>query len=768
MFKRSLISGLVSSILFSSLSLAQTLAWVEENTENAEGISTPSEVGETPVVNLSKVVVTSALKEELSIEYSAASIAHFNAKNVDRLNATSLADLLVYEPGVSVDRSRTGGLGDIRIRGMGENRVMITVDGAPLPNSFSFGPVSMDRNYFDIDAMKSIDIIKGPMSSLYGGSALVGGIFMETKDPSDFIKEGNKFGGEVKAGYRSANKETLVTGTVAGHLTDSLSAFGRITFTNPDELENHKGHASKSNTLGPDRAYPNSSDTKAYNFLTKWVFSPNADHRFSLSVEDFKNTTDSTLESEISKVTSTYKQLSYDAKDRNKRFQVNLRHDFNTVTPMFDRGFWQVYYQKNKAEQWTMEERQMTRARYTVDRDRYSTFENKTLGLGAEFSKFIEQSDSIYHNITYGINYKDSKITTSRHGDTRRLPTYASIETETFPNKSFPDSKVREIGIFAQDRIGFMDGKFEVIAGLRYDHYKLSPEHGTAFESANQGVLPPESMSEGRVSKRLALLWHPTEENSLFVNYSEGFRAPTYSAVNMGFSNPAHGYTSRSNPNLRPETSRSYELGWNYVDEKKSFGLTGFYVDYKNFIEEQSMVGRDRESGLMVYQAINLEKSRIYGVEAKTRMELFTLQDGQGTVSFNASIAYAKGKDKKTDQPINSVDPLTAVIGLDYTYSDQLYLSARFKAVRAKKLRDISQLSGSFSSGIPQLPGYGTFDLIAEYKPQRDITINAGLYNIFNKEYFSWNEWSAATTPAARKRASNPGFNAAISVKYEF
>lgn len=98
--------------------------------------------------------------------------------------------------------------------------------------TYNFGSyLSTSRDYFDIDAMKSIDIIKGPMSTLYGGSALAGGIFMQTKDPSDFIRSDNNFGGEVKAGYRTTTRETLLSGTVAGRFNDKLSAFARLTYT---------------------------------------------------------------------------------------------------------------------------------------------------------------------------------------------------------------------------------------------------------------------------------------------------------------------------------------------------------------------------------------------------------------------------------------------------------------------------------------------------------------------------------------------------------
>lgn len=758
------------SILWIPTAYSQTPIWVEENSENAEGIATSAApINPAISVNLNKVIITGALKESLAIAESAATIAHFGVQEIDRLNATSLADLLTYEPGVTVDRSRTGALGDIRIRGMGENRVMIAVDGAPLPNSFSFGPyISMNRAYFDIDAMKSVDIIKGPMSTLYGGSALSGGIFMQTKDPSDFIKTGRTVGGEAKIGYQTATRERLLSATLAGHLNDKVSGFARLTHTNPESRENYQGRAGKNQILGAERTLPNAVDSETYNLLTKWVLMPNPDQRVSLTYENFKDTTKSTPYSEIGKITSSYQQLSLHHRDKNRRQQWGIRHDFDTITNLFDRGFWQAYYQKNSAEQWSDEQRLMTQSQETIERDRYNTFDNKVYGLGAEFSKGIAQNEQMYHHLTYGLNYRENRVSTARFGNTRQLSDQSSIETEPFPNKSFPDSTIRELGLFLQDRLSLFEGQFDLIAGLRYDHYQLSPKAGSVFETANAGVLPPSSMSKGQFSKRLALLWHPTEQHSLFFNYSEGFRAPTYSAVNMGFSNPAHGYTSRSNPDLKPEKSQSYELGWNYIDHAKSFALTGFYVNYKNFIEEQSLAGIDPDTGYMIFQSINLEKSRIYGIEAKAHIDLFTLQNGHGNIALNASLAYVKGEERKTKAPINSIEPLTAVFGVDYTYLDTLYISARVKAVQAKKEGDIAQAGDLRTPKIPRSPGYATLDLIAEYKPQRDITLNIGLYNLLDKQYWSWNEWKNAGSASARERASNPGFNAALSLKYEF
>lgn len=322
MFKRSLLSITVSSLLMSSYAFSQTPIWVEENTENAEGIITNNAQEKPPVtVNLSKVIVTGALKEELAIAESAASIAHFGVKEVDRLNATSLSELFAYEPGVTVDEGISGGLNDIRIRGMGSDRVLISIDGAPLPMTYSFGSyLDTNRNYFDLDAMKSVDIIKGPMSTLYGGSALAGGIFMQTKDPLDFIKAGKQIGGEAKVGYRSASDELLISGTVAGKFTDKLSAFTRLTYLAPHERRNHAGKASSESLMGPDRTHPDAADAKSYNSLSKIVFEPNENHRFSLSYEYFKETLNVDPYSKFGLVTmNSFKQLTLHTKDINKR-----------------------------------------------------------------------------------------------------------------------------------------------------------------------------------------------------------------------------------------------------------------------------------------------------------------------------------------------------------------------------------------------------------------------------------------------------------------
>ncbi len=751
-------SSLISCSLFTAFSIITPA--LAENTEQ----------GSTKKIGNTHVVV-SAMKDDRVIEESATSITQISDKTIDRIGASSLQDALRYDASVNVDNTASGNLSDVRIRGIGDNRVMIMIDGSPVPSSFTFGEyLKVDRGYFDIDSMKSIDVIKGPISMLYGSSALAGGIFMRTKDPIDFIQDGNRYGGEVKLGFQSASRNRYTTLTGAVKFTDEISGMIRGTVKRHHELENYHGKSSSDRTVGEKRDTPNPNTSTVTNILTKLVYEPNNEHKFSLSYENYHNKSDTDSLSLINKslLFGRYKQLSGSTETINRRSQLTLRHDFNTKTPLFDKGNWVFYWQNTNARQTTYEARQgVTRPLIgtTIDRNRISYYKSEQFGFNAEFYKLIALG-SVTHEFTYGFNAKQNTVKTMRYGSSINIKTGKSAESEIFPNQSFPDSKVREYGLFLQDRIGFLDNTVEIIAGLRYDHYAIKPKHGGYFISSNPGTEEPENFSEGKLSKRLAVLFYPIESHTLYANYSEGFNAPSFSAVNTGFSNTAVGYMTKSNPNLKPETSKNFELGWNFNNGTHEASIAVFYSKYDNFIEELQDAGRDPLTGTMIFQAVNLDKSYIYGAEAKVSLPITQFQNGNSELRFDGSIAYAKGKVKSTKEPIDSVEPLTAIMGLSYHHNEQAYVGLMWKLVKDKPLNRIS--SSLQNSGVTRVPGYGTLDLVAEYKPTKDISINMGIYNILDKKYWTWGNRMTLKDRYSINRGSEPGINAALSLKINF
>ena len=64
--------------------------------------------------------------------------------------------------------------------------------------------------------MKSIEVVKGPASSLWGSGAIGGVVVQNTKDASDLLEPGQTVGAYVSQGYHSNNSKSLTSGSVYG------------------------------------------------------------------------------------------------------------------------------------------------------------------------------------------------------------------------------------------------------------------------------------------------------------------------------------------------------------------------------------------------------------------------------------------------------------------------------------------------------------------------------------------------------------------------
>jgi outer membrane receptor protein involved in Fe transport len=71
---------------------------------------------------------------------------------------------------------------------------------------------------------------------------------------------------------------------------------------------------------------------------------------------------------------------------------------------------------------------------------------------------------------------------------------------------------------------------------------------------------------------------------SAFGRYSEGFRAPPFDDVNLGFTNYLGGYKTISAPDLTSETSEGFEVGLRFLSEYAEISVAAFSTDYDDFI----------------------------------------------------------------------------------------------------------------------------------------------------------------------------------------
>lgn len=148
-------------------------------------LSTAAESGK--VLNLNDVVVTAAGYEQQLIE-APASITVIGKEQLEGKYYRDVTDALQDIPGVSIEGGAGGKLEttSINIRGLGEEYTLFLVNGKPLGSSGEayyngFGSATQAGWMPPMSAIERIEVIRGPMSSLYGSSALAGVINIITK-----------------------------------------------------------------------------------------------------------------------------------------------------------------------------------------------------------------------------------------------------------------------------------------------------------------------------------------------------------------------------------------------------------------------------------------------------------------------------------------------------------------------------------------------------------------------------------------------------------
>ncbi|MCV6612848.1 MAG: TonB-dependent receptor [Amphritea sp.] len=115
----------------------------------------------------------------------AGSVTTITAEDIQLSGATNILEAIQMVPGLSVNSvsTRATGRNGVSIRGMENNHTLILVDGRRISNSDTNVPFSdFQYNWVPLVAVERIEVIRGPLSNLYGSAALGGVINIITRD----------------------------------------------------------------------------------------------------------------------------------------------------------------------------------------------------------------------------------------------------------------------------------------------------------------------------------------------------------------------------------------------------------------------------------------------------------------------------------------------------------------------------------------------------------------------------------------------------------
>ncbi len=152
-------------------------------------------------IELGEITVTTATKTEKKIEGVSASVIVIDEKSIEKMGASTLGDVMSRTPGLvrqygTFPSASSKSKSSVSIRGMGATGTLFLIDGERLAGEVS-NPYDLDR--IPASEIERIEIVKGPMSTLYGADAVGGVINIITKQP----KEGFQGSFGIKMGANS-------------------------------------------------------------------------------------------------------------------------------------------------------------------------------------------------------------------------------------------------------------------------------------------------------------------------------------------------------------------------------------------------------------------------------------------------------------------------------------------------------------------------------------------------------------------------------------
>lgn len=693
--------------------------------------------------------------------------------------AQNMDDVVMYDPSVDVisDTMRAGHQG-YNIRGIDNDRIQTSVDGIPLAPTFQdAGPgnrsTRLGTDVVEIETVKKVEIDKSGNSAIYGNGALGGSVGMGTYSPSDFVNEKKPVAAGLKYGYRSTYQSHSKTAFLAGY---SSVAEGLLMFTQRDSKEAE--NFADNNKDGSQKTTSNKQMSKGDNLLAKVNFT-HGNHRLEFTLEHYDRKVNTLRSDLIGSQSGTNprtgirvlkQSTNQNALDRFKRDRISAVYRYFPQSSWLDEVNVQGYSQKvriNDATNGLSKYRPSVGDTYDEQIITNNYFSHKTEGGRAELKSHFA-TGSVQHRFVGLLEIRQDSLRRLK-GDTKNKTTYladgsvsnAGSLPETY-HAIFPKAKTTSYSLAVQDRMTFAN-QMGLNLALRYQRDRLK------FTSSQQDTLSEKSQAAIKngvtyrtLSPSIRFSVPITQTLSATAGYAYGKKLPDPQLVGVGIDRSSGGYIVIPNPSLKPEVANNLDAGLRYSGDTLETKLNVYYNQYKNFWIATNTPNPDRcPKCFDAFYSNSADKVIIYGAE------LFTTWKFAENWQLTNAVAWMKGFHAKTKAPLETTLPLNGVVGLAYTsnkwgggvkfrWADKN--RSRFKPEIDMRGRKIERFTA---------PGYGVWDLTTYYKPIRNLEIRAGVFNLFNKKY-----WTGADATNVQKGAADrytqPGRNYSVNVELKF
>ena len=268
------------------------------------------------------------------------------------------------------------------------------------------------------------------------------------------------------------------------------------------------------------------------------------------------------------------------------------------------------------------------------------------------------------------------------------------------------------LGIYAQDTIDITP-YWKLVGGLRLDQFKGDYQRPGSPAPNNTSL----SRSDGLLSKRLGLMYQPTDEASYYVAYGTSFNT----------SGDLYQYDPQS-ANTAPESSRNFEIGAKWELMGGDLSLRTALARTEKFNERNTDIDTANNSFLLS------GKRHTNALEFEVAGRITPQWDVFAGVGFLKAVIDKAGSNAAGQLEVGQNPGLSpsrqATLFTTYRLTDQWRVGGGFTAVSENK-------PANSVTSTNRAPGYAKADALVEYKINQNNTLKLNLDNLFDKVYYN-------------------------------
>jgi len=552
----------------------------------------------------SERMVFTASKSVERISKSPSTISVITARQIRRMGARDVLDVLRIIPGLGITRNNMW-FREIEVRGIKttfSEKIVFMLDGHNLNSQLTNGGPALVFGRLPVGNIQRIEVIRGPVSALYGANAFLGVVNIITKK-GDAINgtavsiQGGSFGRQqynVQFGQNIANTDVAINANFE-------KSNGYDPFVSVDAL------GANAASLAPSVA-----DTKRNSY--------NID--MAIHHEDFSFQA-KYINKKDGPNFGVINVLNQRSIPRNKSYFLDLAYKHTISDALNVKGrVYRDYFEFDNF--WALYPPGAPAPAYTHGMVFDAAAKNSV--TGAEFSL---QFDLLSNNrIIAGINIEEQKQfgvkTITNYNPVTFVPLSGLVDFSSSQNWGSA-AKRRLWSAYAEDIWDVMD-HIRLVGSVRYDHYN---DFGAS------------------VNPKLGITWEVAQGYDVKMMYGTAFRAPTFAEV-YNINNAV----LNGNPNIKAEKVRTFEMGLDsHFSEHLNAGITFFLNDMTDLISPRGGLYKNTTSvrsqglefnGKFIVSKGNYLAGNYTFVNVKNRVSNLHLPDiasNRGNVMLNIALS---------------------------------------------------------------------------------------------------------------------------------